>query len=155
MENRFTYKEFGHWRLHMNGITYSNAAVDRFAAYEDLGKTPAELKDIIEFENHQTKEILRLRDELNAMKAAIQAKDYYQNQGRLHAVPCPLGATLYVLFQGYVETVTCTGFQITGTGVRIMTIMGNFELGKDAFLDPAQAHFELRLRRLHHNIKEE
>ena len=152
---RFTYKEFGHWRLHMNGITHSNAAVDRFAAYEDLGKTPSELKNIIEFETAQAKEITRLRGELDAAKIAIQAKDYYQSQGRLHAVPCPLGATLYVLFQGYVETVACTGFQITGTGVRIMTILGNFQLGKDAFLDPAQAQFELRQRRIHPNAGKE
>lgn len=43
---RLTYFSNGHWRLDYDSVQYSAEFVDRLAAYEDSGFTPAEIKSL-------------------------------------------------------------------------------------------------------------
>lgn len=43
---RLTYFSNGDWRLDYDGVQYSAEFVDRLAAYEDSGLTPAEVKSL-------------------------------------------------------------------------------------------------------------
>lgn len=69
---RLTYFENGHWRLDFNGCQYRADFVDRLAAYEDTGLTPAQCetaKTLVEsaFSNDLTK-VERIRELLKADK---------------------------------------------------------------------------------------
>ena len=85
--DRLTYFENGHWRLKINGVVYSEwDFVDRLAAYEDTGLTPAQCetaKTLVEsaFSNDLTK-VERIRELLKADKEGriviLPAKTVYE-----------------------------------------------------------------------------
>lgn len=66
--NRLTYFKDGYWRLDFEGVQYQAEFVDRLAAYEDTGLTPGDINELIDMAVSKTNKVLRLQDELHAMK---------------------------------------------------------------------------------------
>lgn len=66
--NRLTYFKDGYWRLVFEGVQYQAEFVDRLAAYEDTGLTPGDIKELIDMAVSKTDKVLRLKEELHAMK---------------------------------------------------------------------------------------
>ena len=50
------------------GCTWEEAAWSRLAAYEDTGLTPGDVEELIKMATSKTNKVLRLKDELYAMK---------------------------------------------------------------------------------------
>ncbi len=91
---RLTYFKDGYWRVNFSGVQYQADFVDRLAAYEDTGLTPAE--------------VLSMHSEWNAMMSVLNSIGSYDRlrelaeadkDGRVLILPCKVGDTIYAIEQ--------------------------------------------------------
>ena len=87
---RLTYFKDGYWRVNFSGVQYQADFVDRLAAYEDTGLTPAEVHSMY--------------SEWNAMMSVLNSIGGYERlrelaeadkNGRVVVPPCKVGDVVY------------------------------------------------------------
>ena len=108
---RLTYFKDGYWRVNFSGVQYQADFVDRLAAYEDTGLTPAEVHSMY--------------SEWNAMMSVLNSIGGYDRlrelaeadkDGRCVVLPCKVGDTAYYRNGPFIIDFEVIGYQVDERG---------------------------------------
>lgn len=83
---RLTYFKDGYWRVNFSGVQYQADFVDRLAAYEDTGLTPAEVHSI-SGEWYAMMSVLNSLGNYDRLRELAEA----DKDGRVVVLPCKVG----------------------------------------------------------------
>lgn len=128
---RLTYFKDGYWRVNFSGVQYQADFVDRLAAYEDTGLTPAEVHSMY--------------SEWNAMMSVLNSIGGYDRlrelaeadkDGRCVVLPCKVGDTVWRIKRTFEEYPARSKLYIEPDAFLLQDI---FNIGKTAFLTREEA----------------